>query len=65
MASGESKGSRRYDKENLLWQSSLTLLVPKAGPCMIKSWDYDPTPYWGAFARRALAGEKFEMKKMR
>jgi len=23
MASGESKGSRRYDKENLLWQSSL------------------------------------------
>ncbi len=38
---------------------------PKAGPCMIKSWDYDPTPYWGEFARRALAGEKFEMKKMR
>ena len=28
MASGESKGSRRYDKENLLWQSGLTLLVP-------------------------------------
>ena len=27
MAGGESKGSRRYDKENLLWQSSLTLLV--------------------------------------
>jgi hypothetical protein len=22
-ASGESKGSRRYDKENLLWQSDL------------------------------------------
>ena len=38
---------------------------PKAGPCMIKSWDYDPTPYWGEFARRALSGEKFEMKRMR
>ena len=38
---------------------------PKAGPCMIKSWDYDPTPYWGEFARRALSGEKFDMKRMR
>ena len=28
MAGGESKGLRRYDKENLLWQSSLTLLAP-------------------------------------
>jgi hypothetical protein len=31
-ASGESKGSRLYDKENLLWyllwQSGLTLLAP-------------------------------------
>ena len=26
-AGGESKGSRRYDKENLLWQSSPTLLL--------------------------------------
>ena len=38
---------------------------PKAGPCMLKNWDYEPTPYWGEFARRALAGEQFEMKKMR
>ena len=38
---------------------------PKAAPVMIKSWDYDPTPYWGEFARRALSGEKFEMKGMR
>jgi len=38
---------------------------PKAGPCMIENWDYEPTPYWGEFARRALAGEQFEMKKMR
>ena len=38
---------------------------PKAGPCMIKSWNYEPTPYWGEFAKRALGGERFEMKKMR
>ena len=28
MAGAESKGLRRYDKESLLWQSSLALLVP-------------------------------------
>ena len=38
---------------------------PKAAPVMIENWDYKPTPYWGEFARRALAGEKFEMKRMR
>lgn len=37
---------------------------PKCSPCMIKNWDYEPTPYWGAFAKRALAGEKFELKKI-
>ena len=31
-ASGESEGLRRYDKENLLWQSGLTLLVPCVFP---------------------------------
>ena len=38
---------------------------PSAAPCIIKSWNYDPTPYWGAFVQRALRGEKFEMKRMR
>lgn len=38
---------------------------PSATPVMISDWDYTPTPYWGAFAKRALAGEKFEMQKMR
>ena len=38
---------------------------PKAAPCMIRSWDYDPTPYWGEFVRRALRGERFEMTRMR
>ena len=27
VASGETRGACRYDKETLLWQSSLTLLV--------------------------------------
>ncbi|QIF03557.1 cellulase family glycosylhydrolase [Roseimicrobium sp. ORNL1] len=38
---------------------------PSASPVMITGWDYTPTPYWGAFVKRALAGEQFEMKKMR
>ena len=32
---------------------------PKASPVMISDWNYTPTPEWGAFAKRALAGEKF------
>ncbi len=38
---------------------------PKATPVMIEDWSYQPTPFWGAFAKRALAGEKFELQKMR
>ncbi len=38
---------------------------PSATPRMIKSWDYEPTPFWGEFAKQALAGKEFEMKKMR
>lgn len=38
---------------------------PKAAPCMLKNWDYEPTEYWGVFVKRALGGEKFEMKRMR
>lgn len=38
---------------------------PAATPVMITGWDYTPTPFWGAYVKRALAGEKFEMKKMR
>ncbi len=36
-----------------------------ATPVMISDWDYTPTPFWGAYAKRALAGEKFEIKKVR
>lgn len=38
---------------------------PKASPVMIEDWTFKPTPYWGAFAKRALAGEHFALKKMR
>lgn len=40
-------------------------LHPKASPTMITGWDYTPTPEWGALAKRALAGEKFEMDRLR
>jgi endoglucanase len=40
-------------------------LHPRATPVLISDWNYTPTPYWGEFAKRALAGEQFEMKKMR
>ena len=32
MASGESKGSRRYDKENLLWQSTVAIRSDPVAP---------------------------------
>ncbi|RRJ96954.1 glycoside hydrolase family 5 protein [Opitutaceae bacterium TAV4] len=38
---------------------------PAATPVLISDWNYTPTPFWGAFAKRALAGEKFEMKRER
>jgi hypothetical protein len=38
---------------------------PKATPVMISDWKYTPTPFWGQFAKDALAGKQFEMKKMR
>ena len=36
-----------------------------ATPVMLSDWDYTPTPFWGEPAKRALSGEKFELKKMR
>jgi len=38
---------------------------PRCGPMVITDWNYTPTAYWGVFVKRALAGEKFEMKNMR
>jgi hypothetical protein len=38
---------------------------PKSTPRVIADWNYTPTPFWGEFVKRALAGERFETKKMR
>ncbi len=38
---------------------------PSCGPNVIKDWNYTPTDFWGVFVKRALAGEQFEMKRMR
>jgi hypothetical protein len=38
---------------------------PKASPVLIKDWTYEPNDYWGLPAKRALAGEVFELKKLR
>jgi len=38
---------------------------PKCGPMAILDWNYTPTPYWGVFVKEALAGQQFELKKMR
>jgi endoglucanase len=38
---------------------------PLATPRIILDWKYVPTPFWGDFVKRALAGEKFELQKMR
>lgn len=32
---------------------------PGTSPVLITGWDYNPTPEWGAFAKRALLGEQF------
>ncbi|PQO33187.1 glycoside hydrolase family 5 [Blastopirellula marina] len=38
---------------------------PKASPIMISDWKYTPTPFWGQFAKDALGGKKFELKRTR
>jgi hypothetical protein len=36
-----------------------------ATPVMLSDWNYTPTPFWGAPAKAALAGQQFELKKLR
>jgi hypothetical protein len=38
---------------------------PKASPRVILDWKYTPTEFWGAYVKRALAGEPFEGKRER
>ena len=36
-ASGESKGLRRYDKENLLWQFTVAIRSDPVGSCWLQN----------------------------
>lgn len=36
-----------------------------ATPVMLSDWKYTPTPFWGQPAKDALAGKRFELKKLR
>lgn len=38
---------------------------PKAAPHLLTGWDYAPTPEWGEPVKSALAGEKFDLDKLR
>lgn len=38
---------------------------PKSTPRVILDWNYTPTPFWGEAVKKALAGEKYEIKRMR
>lgn len=38
---------------------------PKATPILISNWDYEPTPFYGAYIKDALAGTTYELQRMR
>lgn len=38
---------------------------PKSAPHLLSGWDFQPTPEWGAFVKRALSGEKFTVDRPR
>lgn len=38
---------------------------PRTTPVMITDWSFKPTPFWGEFAKAALAGRTFKMTKLR
>ena len=74
------KPEERYEElgPNCTWPADMLGLIQKyklnwtgfsfhtkCGPPVISDWNYTPTPYWGVFVKRALAGETFDMKKMR
>ena len=40
------------DQNQLNWTA--WCFHPGASPCLIKDWNYTPTPYWGKFAKQAL-----------
>lgn len=38
---------------------------PGTTPVLISDWKFTPTPFWGAFAKAALSGHRFELARMR
>ena len=38
---------------------------PKVGPRILNDWTYTPNDHWGAYVKRALAGGRFEVKRVR
>lgn len=38
---------------------------PRTTPVLVSDWNFTPTPFWGVHAKAALAGKKFELKRMR
>jgi aryl-phospho-beta-D-glucosidase BglC (GH1 family) len=40
------------EKHRLSWTA--WCFHPSASPCLLSNWDYDPTPYWGAFVKADL-----------
>jgi len=38
---------------------------PKCTPILILDWRYTPSPFWGQFVKDALAGKRFELKRLR
>lgn len=40
-------------------------LHPRATPVLITDWNYTPSPFWGEFAKAALAGKQFPLTKER
>ena len=52
VAKGESKGARRYDKENLLWQFTVAIRSDPVGSAEREiTWHYTIAPYGVLFIR--------------
>jgi endoglucanase len=74
------KDSERYDPVGIgsPWPNDMIAVIqkhklnwtafsfhPKCAPAMLTGWDYTPNEWWGAYVKKALAGEQFELKKLR
>lgn len=71
---GRAPGPRRFpiaghaasggiQKHRLNWTA--WCFHKSASPAMLTDWTYAPTPHWGAYAKRALAGERFKLRRLR